>query len=121
MKARRFKPPKPIIVVESDTTLRELIKEIIIEETPFWPIFLDSCKKAVELAQEQEPEVVVVDTDSTCMPEYLAKLLKLHTVLITSRPLYREGVVRKPIDPARLVEEINASIGDGRPNARQSY
>lgn len=57
---RKKKKNTPILVVVKDKETRCILKEIIIEDTPFWPLIADSCERALAILASDAPEIAIV-------------------------------------------------------------
>ncbi|WP_220194531.1 hypothetical protein [Ktedonospora formicarum] len=52
------------LVVEPDARLREILRELIIEQTIFWPLVVSNRKDALRMLRDEgPPDVLIVDND----------------------------------------------------------
>lgn len=61
MQQKRREPT--VLVVEDDVGIREFLKEIVIEETPYWPLVAADCAEAVTIirSEEHKPACCIMD------------------------------------------------------------
>ena len=118
---------KPVILVVDDDGPILVLMRNLLKEFGFQPVTAETGLKAIDMAREQRPALVLLDKNMPGMTsDQVIRTLrgepgfdKLPILILSGERLTREdlallgadGAVQKPFDVLRLVEQIREYVG----------